>query len=119
MNAENLKRGQVGRQLLLPSIILLLALAATPSVAQNGATIDVEMKSVFNPFTMTRVDTSSKPVSPKPISMSDGTELPALMVMLAEAQGAGTRASSTVRGFKIRGPVVSQPRFLDPFRISL
>ena len=41
MIAENLKRGQVGSQLLFCSFILLLAVAVTPSGAQDGAKLDL------------------------------------------------------------------------------
>ncbi|MCH8194100.1 MAG: hypothetical protein IIA65_08785 [Planctomycetes bacterium] len=116
MSAENLKRGQVGSQLLFASFILLLALAATPSGAQDGAKIDVQLQSVFNPFTLQRVDTSSKPVSAKPLAMSDGTALPALLVVkLAEANG--SRPYSEFRSFKIRMPVFPRQRHRSPFRI--
>ncbi len=116
MSAENLRRGQVVSQLLFPCFILLLALAATPSVAQDDAKIDVQLKSIFNPFTLQRVDVSSKPVSPKPLAMSDGTTLPALLVVkLAETNG--TRPSTAVRSFKIRTPVFPRQRHRSPFRV--
>ena len=116
MSAENLRRGQVARQLLFPSFILLLALAATPIVAQDGANIDVQLKSVFNPFTLQRVDTSSTPVSPKPLATSGGTELPTLLVVrLAEAHG--TRPSTELRKFTIRPQVFPRQRHRSPFRV--
>ena len=117
MIAENLKMGQVGRQLLFPSFILLLALAATPSGAQDGAKLDVQLKSVFNPFTLQRVDTSSKPVSPKPLATSSGTQLPTLLIVkLAEAHSE-TRPYSEFRKFKIRMPVFPKQRHRSPFRV--
>lgn len=116
MSAENLKRGPFSSQLLLPSLILLLALAATPSGAQDSGRVDNQVRSVFNPFTLQRVDTSSQPVSPRPLAF-DGTELPALrLVKPAAAQAA--RPSTATRNFKIRMPLISSnPHFRSPYRI--
>jgi hypothetical protein len=117
MSTENLKRGQVGSQLLFSSFILLLAVAVTPSSAQDGAKLDLQLKTVFNPFTLQRVDTSSKPISPKPLATSSGTELPTLLVVkLAEANGE-TRSYSDLRRFKIRTPAFPRQRHRSPFRV--
>ncbi|MCH8219180.1 MAG: hypothetical protein IH892_20675 [Planctomycetes bacterium] len=107
MSAENLKRGPFSSQLLLPSFILLLALAATPSGAQDSAKIDLQLQSVFNPFTLKRVATSSQPVSPKRLAFN-GTELPALR--LVKSAAASARSSTGVRDFKIRRPRHNQRR---------
>ena len=108
MSAENLKRGPFSSQLLLPSFILLLALmTATPSGAQDSAKIDMQLQSVFNPFTLKRVATSSQPVSPKRLAFN-GTELPALR--LVKSAAASARSSTGVRDFKIRRPRHNQRR---------
>ena len=107
MSAKNLKRGPFSSQLLLPSFILLLALAATPSGAQDSAKIDLKLQSVFNPFTLKRVATSSQPVSPKRLAFN-GTELPALR--LVKSAAASARSSTGVRDFKIRRPRHNQRR---------
>ena len=107
MSAENLKRGPFSSQLLLPSLILLLALAATPSGAQDSGRVDNQVRSVFNPFTLQRVDTSSQPVSPRPLAF-DGTELPALRLVKPAAAHVA-RPLGGFRSFKIRMPVYSRP----------
>ena len=115
MSPANLKRGQVSSQPLFSSFILLLALAATPSGAQDGAKVDRQLQSIFNPFTLKRVDTNSKPVSPKPLATFDGTELPALRLVKSTAANAD-RPWTEFRRFKIR--LSGHPVLKSPKRIS-